>query len=330
MITMTELAKMTGVSQATVSRVLNGNTSVKPEVAEKVLNCARKYNYQPNMIARSLNGNRTFLLAVIVPDISNPFFADIIKEIEEEAGKAGYSILIFNSDYSQEKEQKYLNLLQQYRVDGLLVAPVHSSEKSIQPFRKLTIPWMVITNHVEKIDSVYISHEKAGCKVAKHLISIGTEKFVFIGSKRDKKFIGFEKGLTDGGVDTRQHLTVFWERDREKMLELMIAYLKEIPERVGIFALNDMEALIVMNALIGAGISIPEKAALVGFDNTFISKRVLPGITSVKQPVDEMCAFAVKKLLEKIQGRKQEETQYTELDAQLVVRASSSCTSLEE
>ncbi|MBO5484960.1 MAG: LacI family DNA-binding transcriptional regulator [Lachnospiraceae bacterium] len=145
MITMTELAKMTGVSQATVSRVLNGNTSVKPEVAAKVLDYARKYNYQPNMIARSLNGNRTFLLAAIVPDISNPFFADIIKEIEKGAEKAGYSILIFNSDYSQEKEQKYLNLLQQYRVDGLLVAPVHNDEKSIQPFRKLTIPWMVIT-----------------------------------------------------------------------------------------------------------------------------------------------------------------------------------------
>lgn len=323
MITMTELAKLAGVSQATVSRVLNGNTSVKPEVAEKVMACAKKYNYQPNMIARSLNGSKTYLLAVIVPNIANPFFADIIKKIECEAGNAGYSILIFNSDYSHEKELKYLELLQQYRVDGLLFVPIHTDEESIRPFRKLMIPWMVITNHVENVDSVFISHEKAGYMVAEHMISTGAGKFIFIGSKNDKKFIGFEKGLTDSGVDTRQDLTVFWEEDKEKMLELMVEYLKEIPERAGIFAHNDMEALVVMNALMGNGIAIPQKAALAGFDNTFISKRVLPGITSIDQPIDEMCRFAVRRLLEKVRGEKHQEVQHTELVSQLIVRASS-------
>jgi len=323
MITMTELAKLAGVSQPTVSRVLNGNTSVNPEVAKKVMACAKKYNYQPNMIARSLNGSKTCLLAVIVPNIANPFFADIIQRIENEAGKSGYSILIFNSDYNQEKERKYLALLQQYRVDGLLLAPVHTDEESIRPFRKLTIPWMIITNRVENVDSVYISHEKAGKMVAGHMISIGVEKYVFIGKKSDKKFIGFEKGLTDGNVNTREALTVFWEKDREKMLELMVEYLKEIPERAGIFTTNDMDALVVMNALMGAGIAIPQKAALVGFDNTFISKQVLPGITSVNQPIDEMCTFAVNNLLKQIQGEKQDKIQYTELTADLMIRESS-------
>lgn len=324
MITMKELAKLAGVSQPTVSRVLNGNTSVNPEAAKKVLDCAREHNYQMNLIARSLNGSQTHLLAVMVPNISNPFFADIIKQIEKEAEKEGYSILIFNSDYDLEKEKKYLKLLQQYRVDALLVAPIHKDEEGMRPFRKLTIPWMIITNHAEGADSVYISHEKAGAMVADHMLSIGVAKYIWIGKKTDRKFLGFERGLTDGGVDTLQDLRVFWEKDREKMLELMLEYLKEIPERVGIFASNDMDALVVMNALMGAGIEIPAKAALVGFDDTFISRQVVPGITSVSQPICEMCQFAIRHLLKRIREGQPQETLHKELAANLVVRASTS------
>lgn len=329
MITMTELARLAGVSQSTVSRVLNGNTSVNPETAKRVMECVDKYNYQSNMIAKSLNGGKTCLLAVIVPNIANPFFADIIQKIEVEAGKAGYSILIFSSDYSQKKERKYLDLLQQYRVDGLLLAPINTDEDSISSFRKLTIPWMVITNRVENVDSVYISHQKAGSMVAGHMIYIGVEKFIFIGTKSDDKFIGFQKGLIDGGIDIMQNLTVFWEKDKEKMLELLVEYLKDMPERAGIFAYNDIEALVVMNALIRADIAVPKKAALVGFDNTFISKQIFPGITSVNQPLDEMCRFAVKNLLKRIQGKKHNEVRYTELTADLKIRASSAETESE-
>lgn len=324
MITMKELAKLAGVSQPTVSRVLNGNTSVNPEVAKKVLDCAREHNYQMNLIARSLNGSQTHLLAVMVPNISNPFFADIIKQIEQEAEKEGYSILIFNSDYDPEKEKKYLELLQQYRVDALLVAPVHKDEEAMRPFRKLTIPWMIVTNRAEGADSVYISHEKAGVMVADHMLSIGVEKYIWIGKKTDRKFTGFERGLTDGGVDTLRDLRVFWEKDREKMLELMLEYLEEIPGRVGIFASNDMDALVVMNALMGAGIEIPGKAALVGFDNTFISRQVVPGITSVDQPIREMCQFAIGHLLKRIREGQPQEALHKELAANLVVRASTS------
>lgn len=322
MITMSEIARLTGVSQPTVSRVLNGNTSVNPEVVKKVMACAQEHNYQPNIMARSLSGNQTFLLAVMVPNLSNPFFADLIKTIEMEAGKSGYSILIFNTDYDPDKEEKYLAVLQRYHVDGLLLAPVHANEEGLRPFRKLTIPWMIITNQAEDVDSVYISHRKAGRMVAEHLVSVGAEKFVFIGKRKDLKFIGFEESLVAKGIDTRRNLTVFWEKNREKMIELLMEFLLEIPEKAGIFALNDMEALVVMNALMRAGIAIPEKVALAGFDNTYISRRVLPAMTSVNQPIEEMGSLAVKNLLERIQGKKNTACCHTELEADLVVRAS--------
>ncbi|MDO5411475.1 MAG: LacI family DNA-binding transcriptional regulator, partial [Lachnospiraceae bacterium] len=327
---MTEIARITGVSQPTVSRVLSGNTSVNPEVAKKVLACAKEHNYHPNIIARSLNKSQTFLLAVIVPDLANPFFADLIKIIEREAAIRGYSILTFNSDYDQEKEKKYLGILQQYRVDGLLVAPVHTNEEGLKPFYQLTIPWMIFTNRAEAVNSVFVSHRKAGKMVAEHLISVHAEKFVFIGKKKDRKFLGFEEGLTEGGIDTRQNLTAFWESDKEMMLRLLIEFLHEIPNKAGIFVLNDMEALSVMNAMILAGISIPDKAALVGFDNTFISKRILPGMSSVNQPIDEMGRTAVERILEQIQGKEEDGIRHIELKANLVIRGSSRLTDSEK
>ena len=322
MITLSEIARLTGVSQPTVSRVLNGNTSVNPEVAKKVLDCAKAHNYQPNIMARSLRGNQTYLLAVMVPDLANPFFADLIRIIESEAGNSGYSILIFNTDGNPEKEQKYLAFLQQYHVDGLLLAPIHASEEGIRPFRSLTIPWIIFTNRAEGVDSVYISHRKAGGMAADHLVAAGAKKYVFIGKRNDQKFVGFEEELTASGVNTRNNLTFFWEKDRQKTMELLLEFAKETSKKLGIFALNDMEAIIAINTLMGAGIPVPERVAVVGFDNTCLSRRALSGITSVSQPVNEMGSLAVKRLLKRIKGEETGPASYVELKAELVLRGS--------
>ena len=106
MITMTEIARLTGVSQPTVSRVLNGNTAVNPEIRERVLACAREHDFQPNVMAQSLVGSKTRLIGVIVTDISNSFFAELVKYIGEEARKDGYSLILFSSDYDLEKERE--------------------------------------------------------------------------------------------------------------------------------------------------------------------------------------------------------------------------------
>ena len=106
---------LTGVSQPTVSRVLNGNTSVKPEVREKVLACAREHNFQPNAMARGLVGSGTKLIGVVLTDISNSFFADLEKYMEQAARKKGYSLILFNSDYDREKEKHCLDVMRRYR-----------------------------------------------------------------------------------------------------------------------------------------------------------------------------------------------------------------------
>lgn len=322
MITMTQLAKLAGVSQPTVSRVLNGNTSVNPEVVKRVLAIAEEYNYQPNMIARGLNGSRTCLLAVIVPDIANPFFAELTRCIEAEAEESGYSILIFNSEWNPQKERKYLNILQRYRVDGLILAPVSCSEEHLKPFMELTIPWTLITNHAKKVDSIYVDHRKAGRMMAEHMLSVGAKRFIFVGGTNDDKMLGYRQELKARGVDVKHHFMTVWERNQQETLSRVVDYVQQQTECTGIFALNDLEALVLMNALTVAGISIPEQAALAGFDNTFISRGVIPGITSVRQPVDQMARLAVKKILQQVSGKVRKRAQYTELEAELIIRSS--------
>jgi len=323
MITTTEIARLTGVSQPTVSRVLNGNASVNPEAARKVLECARQYGYQPNMIARGLNGGRTNLLAVVVPDISNPFFADMIREIEHEAEKNQYTILIFNSDYNIEKEKKCVRLIQQYHADGLLLAPVRANAKALKDFQKLEVPWMVFSNCVEGVDSVFVSHRDAGKRVALHLAKTGAEYFFFIGEEHDPKYVGFREGLMEQGILVDQKLFRFWDREKERQAKEIVREVQERNGRIGIFAINDVELLPVVNALLLAGVRIPEKAALVGFDNTFISRRMTPNLSSVSQPVEEMGKYAVREMIGRICGKKSKPPCHKELLAELVIRDSS-------
>lgn len=323
MITMTEIARITGVSQPTVSRVLNGNRSVNPEVARRVLECAKEHNFQPNVIARSLNGSRTRLLAVIVPELTNPFFAEVVQAVAEEAEKQGYNILTFSSEHKLAKERRYLEIIQQYRVDGLLLAP--TTEKGvpeIEPFKKLGIPWMLITNRADDANCVYISHREAGRMVAEHLLETGAKRFAFIGSGKDSKFWGFQDRLRESGADGERGVRRIQEKTREETMEALLAFLREEPGKAGIFAYNDVEALSVMNTLLRERIQVPEEAALVGFDDTFISGRILPGLTSVRQPVREMAAAAVQYVIGQLKGDADKKPFRQVMEAELIVRGS--------
>ena len=171
MITMTEIARLTGVSQPTVSRVLNGNTAVNPEIRERVLACAREHDFQPNVMAQSLVGSKTRLIGVIVTDISNSFFAELVKYIGEEARKDGYSLILFSSDYDLEKEKECLDVVKRYRVDGLIMVPVDENGAEWRGIvSRLDIPTVVITRHATGIDSFYVAHDEAGAQIAEQIL----------------------------------------------------------------------------------------------------------------------------------------------------------------
>ncbi|MHC1681874.1 MAG: LacI family DNA-binding transcriptional regulator [Clostridiaceae bacterium] len=321
---MKDIAKKAGVSQATVSRVISGNSSVNPETKMKVMEWVRKLEYQPNIIAQSLVGNKSLLIGVIITNISNPFFADIIKAIESEATKYGYSIILFNTDYNIEKEKKYINILKSYNVDGILIVPSNSKDKYFKNLNNIELPIVVITQDVPNFSCVSISHYMGGQEVAKHLINMGYSKFVFVGSEDDDKFNGFKDQIEGSGFDVKKDFILInneqYKSDSSDLKKFITSNSQN--DSIGIFALNDIEALIVMHILKDMKVKIPEKVALIGFDNTFISKEVSPTLSSVAQPVEEIGRISIEILIDKICKKENTDERHVILETRIVGRES--------
>ena len=324
MITMTEIARLTGVSQPTVSRVLNGNQAVNPEIRERVLACAREHDFQPNVMAQSLVGSRTHLIGVVLTDISNSFFADLVKYLEREARASGYSLILFNTNYDPEHEKESLDVVRRYRVDGLVAVPVDERASDWNRLiRKLDIPTVVITKQVRGMDSVYVSHEEAGVQVGEHFREEGFEEYIFFGNTEDVKYQGFAKALKERDPEFGQHLTVISSKKEQKIQAALEQYYSRKRRRTGIFAYNDRRAVQMLGILQRMGVKVPEQAGLVGFDNTYMCEFLYPRLSSVAQPNEEMASIAMRRLLYKIDHPEDDRTEDHPLQATLVKRDSS-------
>lgn len=300
MITMTQIAKLTHVSQPTVSRVLNGSQRVDPEIRERVLACAREHDYQFNAVAQSLQGSQTHLLGVLVTNISNSFFADLAKAVELEARKSGYSIILLNSDYDAEKEQSYLDILRRYRVDGVVAVPLlRHSDCWPECAKRLDVPLVAVTRRVPGLDSVYLDHGEASALLGRHMVERGYERFLFIGREYDEKYLGFREAVLEAKAPETVGNIEF--KDDAQLLEDLGACFRE-PDfpRTGVFANNDICALRVLRALRELNVPVPDRAGVAGFDDTFMSRYLNPSLTSVVQPIEEMARLAVARLLERI------------------------------
>lgn len=324
MITMTEIARLTGVSQPTVSRVLNGNQAVNPEIRERVLACAREHDFQPNVMAQSLVGSRTHLIGVVLTDISNSFFADLVKYLEREARASGYSLILFNTNYDPEHEKESLDVVRRYRVDGLVAVPVDERASDWNRLiGKLDIPTVVITKQVRGMDSVYVSHEEAGAQVGEHFREEGFEEYIFFGNTEDVKYQGFAKVLKERDPEFGQHLTVISSKKEQKIQAALEQYYSRKRRRTGIFAYNDRRAVQMLGILQRMGVKVPEQAGLVGFDNTYMCEFLYPRLSSVAQPNEEMASIAMRRLLYKIDHPEDDRTENHPLQATLVKRDSS-------
>ncbi len=321
MITMTEIAKLTHVSQPTVSRVLNGSQTVAPEIRERVLACAKEHDYQLNALAKGLQGSRTQLLGVLVTDISNGFFADLAKQIEIAARKSGYSIILFNSDYSPQNEQEYLDVVRRYRVDGVLAVPIRETSAEWKEYvKKLDVPIVAVTRRAKGLDSVYVDHVQAGAMVAAHLLERGFRRFLFIGKDYDGKYAGFRRFLTQAGCGGETDNVVY--QDDSQLSRALEGWLRRASDRGAVFAGNDIYALRVLDALRRLDAAVPEEAGVIGFDDTSTGRYLNPRLSSVSQPIAQMAQEAVDRLLDRVEHPGQREALDRPLPAELVLRES--------
>lgn len=300
MITMAEIARLTQVSQPTVSRVLNGNPKVSPEIRERVLACAREHDYQLNALAKGLKGSSTHLLGVLVTDISNGFFADLTKQIEICARERGYSIILFNSDYNPANEREYLDVVRRYRVDGVLVVPIRETSPQWYAYvKRLDVPVVTITRRAEGLPSFYVDHAAAGARVAEFLARRDYGRFLFIGKEYDSKYLGFRQWLADHGLG--QAVTNRVLQDHDQFLRELRDWLGRSRQRAAVFAGNDIYALQALDILRELDVPVPGQVGVIGFDDTFMGQFLNPRLSTVRQPTARMAREAVTWLLDRIE-----------------------------
>ena len=323
MITMSEIAKMTHVSQPTVSRVLNGSQTVDPSIRERVLACAQAHDYQPSALARGLRGSKTNLLGVLLTDITNNFFADLAREIEAKARERGYSLILFNTDLDPRKQRDYIDVLRRYRVDGVLMVPIWNDLTVLREcIGKLSVPTVMITWRVEGFDSVYLDHEEAAGQAARHLAERNYRRFLFVGERADVKYIGFARELEGMGLCPAREVDCIECEDDGELKRALQAQFCGPGLRTGIFVNTDLWALRVMRTLRELGVRVPEDAGVIGFDNISMDRYLRPSLSSISQPTARMAGEAVARLLYRIDHPEEPELLDLPLRAALVPRES--------
>lgn len=303
-VTIYDVAREANVSMATVSRVVNGNPNVKPATRKKVLEVIDRLGYRPNAVARGLASKKTTTVGVIIPDISNIFYAELARGIEDIATMYKYNIILSNSDQNTEKELHLLNTMLGKQVDGILFLGGHISEEHVQEFERSPVP-IVLAGAVEetnKVPSVNIDYKAASFDAVSELLEKGHKRIGFVsGPFHDTinmkfKLEGYREALAKAGVEYSDDLVVEGEYTYDSGLEAWQKF-SELPDKpTAIFVGNDETALGVVHGAQDQNVSIPEEVEIISFDNTRLALMVRPQLTSVVQPLYDIGAVAMRLL----------------------------------
>lgn len=290
--TMQELADAAGVSLATVSRVFSNSDKVSAKTKEKVMELVRQSGFSPNETARTMAAGKSRLIAVILPDVENPFFSKLLSEVEENCVKNGYSMIFFNSNGDSEKEREIVSKMMARQADGMLICMTKVKSEMIPVLKTAKFPVVVMARNIEGLNSVGIDHLIGGRLAAEHLLKNQCKKFFFFGLQEDEKFIGFRDGLLAQGVD-KKDIQVFGDQnwyfnDFDKAASIMDEFMQNNINntKTGLFCLNDVFAVQAISAAHRNNVIIPEQLSIVGFDNTILCDMTYPLLTSINQPLD--------------------------------------------
>lgn len=277
-VTIRDIAKESGVSRTTVSRVINNSGYVKEDTRLKVEEAIRKLNYSPNAIARSLSTQKTNTIGVVVPEINNPFFGEIVRGISEEADKAGLNIILCNTDSREDKEYEALKLLKEQRIQGMLITPTYTEEHVNEEFMRAIdqsgVPVIILDGYVPYtgFNSVFINQEKGAYMATETLIKQGHKKIAIInGDMKTRpatlRYKGFVSALEDSELPVYEEYQFNGDYDWKKAYEITKTILDAEDGPTALFVTSNMMNLGCMRALLESNKTTPEDLAIIGFDN---------------------------------------------------------------
>lgn len=327
--TVKEVARLAGVSTATVSRVLSNSGGVRGELIRKVRNAARKLGYQPNLAARNLRVRSTRTLGMVFPDIENPFYARIIGGAEEVLQNAGYSLLLANYGEDPEREQTQLTTLRAERVAGILFAASCKPSVDYQSCLDAGIALVAVSRIPDglNVDLVTVSNQEGARQAVEHLIRLGHRRIGFVdgpvslSTTRERK-AGYGQALRKQGLPVSSDLIVCADFSHHAGGYEAVSKLLQAPKRpTAILVVSNNMALGVLQALQDRGIDVPTEMAVVGFGDTPSAALLRSPLTVVAQPAREIGATSARLLLERLQDPNRPRRSIV-LDTELVVRES--------
>lgn len=308
-----DVAEKTGVSIATVSKVINNKGKISDRTKARIFEAIEEINYHPNAIASALRGNKTHTIGLLVPDIGNAFFAELARSVEDTGHEHHFNVVICNTDNQPEKEEKYLWWLNQKRVDGLIFSTGAglSHSKTLANMVEAKVPVAMAVRRIRSIeaDAVMVDDFLGGYQATEHLLGLGHQNIIFLldtlaNPSSFERIEGAKRAFAEANVPWDQCLLIennWSSRDAEHSLAQAF---QTHPELTAAFALNDYLAVGSLEATKQSGRQVPKDFSIVGFDDTFVSRLREPNLTTVAQPIEAIGRLITEKIINRIDGEK--------------------------
>jgi LacI family transcriptional regulator len=304
-VTIRDVASSSRVSTATVSRVISGDGHVSAATRERVLQSIEKLGYSPSFAAQSLRTKKSTVIGLVITDIKNPFYPELVSGIENEAQRRGYSLILCNSQEDSERESAYLDYLSSHRTDGILICVPGMANRQRDKLRKFLGP-IVLLNE-SKVDknfpTIAMDNFEGGRQIGKHLHEIGFKKILYAGVAREVKdgLPRFE-GLKSGAGTRVDYIAPDnLLGDTESLVTRILAQNKT---PFAVVTHNDISAIALMHEFMNRGLKIPEEVGIVGYDDIAMSALVNPALTTVNQNLEQLAHLAMNSIEALLSGEK--------------------------
>ena len=329
MVNIRDVAKRAGVSAITVSRVINNSGAVNSATRERVNKAIKELGYVPNILAKSFRSKQTCLIALVLSDITNPFWTTIARGIEDIAEKNGFHVILCNADENPEKEANYLNVLLQRRVDGIIIAPTINDKGRFLMLKRHALPCVLLDRRVDglKYDTVVSNGREGAKKMTEHLLRLGYRRIVIVAgpptiSTAQERVEGYCQALKEKKVPVDESLIVRDTYRENSGYESVKQLLKQEQRPEAIFAGNNFIAVGALHAIRELGLRIPEDVALAGFDDIPQGTLISPALTVVSQPAYEMGVAAAESLISRLSGKYRGKPRDIVFDTSIIIRES--------
>lgn len=328
--TIRDVAKRAGVAPITVSRVINNSGYVSEEARLRVQEAIQALQYIPNALSQSLRFKKTNTIALIVSDITNPFWTTVTRGVEDASSEHGFSVILCNTDEKQAKLENYVNMLLQRQTDGFLLVPTSSDVEVVRKIQRQRAPLVVVDRSLTgiEVDVVRSDSEGGAYAMTQYLIGLGHRRIAMLAgpegiSTSQHRVMGYKRAYQDAGLPMDAALISYGGYDSESGYQRTLQLMQQVSVRpTALFAGNNVIAVGVMHALYHLGLPVPEAMSVAGFDDMPLSLLAEPFLTVVAQSPYQLGVQATRLLIDLLMGREKPDNREVVLPVELIIRQS--------